>query len=273
MGLRTTRRLRNGFTLIEILIAMTVLVVGLVGILALFPVGIKSGTESVEDTNAAIIASSVHHALTNALRLATLNNPGPAQFYTCQLSHDLHVGNAEDGSDSPASVRGLYAFQLPPTPNPPRVPPSSDWYRHPDASPGVPAFAAGGDLGSIVTAATPRTRVFKLGWDPGGTTATPGDASEDAQGAIAGGPSSGLGDPTEPYRQYAFAFEVKKVIDPVNPVVDTNLFEFAIQVYRRVVKGGAATAGTSDAGVLVVEPAGTYDYLLIKELRARISVR
>ncbi len=53
----------RGFTLIEILIAMSVLVVGLVGILALFPVGLNATKKAIEDTNAAMIAESVYGSL------------------------------------------------------------------------------------------------------------------------------------------------------------------------------------------------------------------
>jgi prepilin-type N-terminal cleavage/methylation domain-containing protein len=57
-----------GFTLIEILIAMTILLVGLVGILALFPVGLDATRKSVEDSNSAIIAESAYASLRTAVR-------------------------------------------------------------------------------------------------------------------------------------------------------------------------------------------------------------
>ncbi len=53
----------QGFTLMEILIAMAVLLVGLVGILSLFPVGLDATRKAIEDTNAALIAESVYASL------------------------------------------------------------------------------------------------------------------------------------------------------------------------------------------------------------------
>lgn len=64
----------EGFTLIEILVALTVLIIGLVGILALFPVGLSSSQASVEDTFASLIADSVGNALISAMRNSTGGN-------------------------------------------------------------------------------------------------------------------------------------------------------------------------------------------------------
>ncbi|MBI4614224.1 MAG: prepilin-type N-terminal cleavage/methylation domain-containing protein [Planctomycetes bacterium] len=52
-----------GFTLIEILIALSVLVVGLVGIFALFPVGMAASRGAVEDTSASILAESIQSSI------------------------------------------------------------------------------------------------------------------------------------------------------------------------------------------------------------------
>ena len=54
---------KNAFTLVEILLAMSVLIVGLAGILSLFPVGLNATKKAIEDTNAALIADSVYSAL------------------------------------------------------------------------------------------------------------------------------------------------------------------------------------------------------------------
>jgi prepilin-type N-terminal cleavage/methylation domain-containing protein len=62
------RRLRSGFTLIEILIATSILTLGLVGILALFPVAIRAGRQVVEDSNAVVIAQSVAEAIRSGIR-------------------------------------------------------------------------------------------------------------------------------------------------------------------------------------------------------------
>lgn len=59
---------KQGFTLIEILIAMSILVIGLVGILALFPAGLNATRKAIEDTNAAIIADSLYSSLRSAAK-------------------------------------------------------------------------------------------------------------------------------------------------------------------------------------------------------------
>jgi prepilin-type N-terminal cleavage/methylation domain-containing protein len=57
-----------GFTLVEIMIATAILTLGLVGILALFPVAIRAGRQVVEDTNAVVIAQSVSEAIRSSIR-------------------------------------------------------------------------------------------------------------------------------------------------------------------------------------------------------------
>ena len=71
----SNRSAASGFTLIEILISLTILVIGLVGILALFPVGIHASRASVEETSASILAESVHSSLIFSLDLATPGQP------------------------------------------------------------------------------------------------------------------------------------------------------------------------------------------------------
>ncbi len=73
---------RSGFTLIEILIALTVLVVGLVGILALFPVGINSSKSAVEDSTTSILAESIKSGVIKSFRLAA------PQATTINFYHD-----------------------------------------------------------------------------------------------------------------------------------------------------------------------------------------
>ncbi|RMG14288.1 MAG: prepilin-type N-terminal cleavage/methylation domain-containing protein [Planctomycetota bacterium] len=60
--------IQRGFTIIEILIAIVVLVLGITGILALFPTAINSGNQTVEDTYASAITQSVVDAVTVGLR-------------------------------------------------------------------------------------------------------------------------------------------------------------------------------------------------------------
>lgn len=53
---RSSRGAAAGFTLVEILLALLILAVGLLGVLALFPLGIDAARRSVESTRAATIA-------------------------------------------------------------------------------------------------------------------------------------------------------------------------------------------------------------------------
>jgi type II secretory pathway pseudopilin PulG len=66
MVLKSARR--AAFTILEILIAIVVLVLGITGIIALFPTAIESGNKTVEDTYAATITQSVVDAIAVGLR-------------------------------------------------------------------------------------------------------------------------------------------------------------------------------------------------------------
>src|SRR6185503_5764380 len=85
----------RGMTLIEILIALIVMVLGVLGILALFPPALQSGTESMEETNASIIAESVAHGLTSALQSAEEDKTSPTLKLRATLVHDLKAGPAK----------------------------------------------------------------------------------------------------------------------------------------------------------------------------------
>jgi type II secretory pathway pseudopilin PulG len=59
---------RAAFTILEILIAIVVLVLGITGIIALFPTAIESGNKTVEDSYAAAITQSVVDAIAVGVR-------------------------------------------------------------------------------------------------------------------------------------------------------------------------------------------------------------
>lgn len=81
-----SQRDRQGFTLIEILIAVVVLSIGLVGILAVFPTAIKKGAETAEDTYAGIIAQSLIDAVRVGVRENRGVDTGGRQYFI--LQHD-----------------------------------------------------------------------------------------------------------------------------------------------------------------------------------------
>lgn len=78
----------HAFTLVEILISMSVLIVGLVGILSLFPVGLNATKKAIEDTNAAMIAESVFASLRAAAQETTPN--GKIRFFYDGIDNTLN---------------------------------------------------------------------------------------------------------------------------------------------------------------------------------------
>ena len=66
--MKSLHRKNSGFTLIEILIALVVLMIGICGVLSLFPVAIKNVSDSVEDSTASNLAQSLFSSMTEAMR-------------------------------------------------------------------------------------------------------------------------------------------------------------------------------------------------------------
>ncbi len=66
--IETMNSRQSGFTILEIMIATAILVVGLLGLLALFPVAMDSGRRTIEETSAVLIANSVEQAIRGGLR-------------------------------------------------------------------------------------------------------------------------------------------------------------------------------------------------------------
>jgi type II secretory pathway pseudopilin PulG len=160
-------------TLIEILIALIIMVLGIVGILALFPPALDSGKKAMEETQAGITGLSVANALASAVRFATYD-PGTGNW-TATLVHDL----------SSASTSVQYTFSLPKL---------SDGLRHHPGS-GAPATSIGPD-GQPHPDPTADTE-FKLCGDPW-VVATVKQVQ-------------GVSDPSDPLDQFGFSFDVHKV--------------------------------------------------------------
>jgi type II secretory pathway pseudopilin PulG len=178
------RATERGLTLIEILIAIIIMTLGVLGILSLFPPALQSATESVEETNAAILGESVAHALTAGFRTAIWNMA--TSKWEVSLTHDLQVGK---------STKGRYTFTLPPLPVDP-IGVDLAWRHYPSTSqpppvdPGMELPAGGYDPEGD-------DRLFKLGGD-GWTRATVKNVHD-------------VNDPTDPYTQFAFSFDIRKV--------------------------------------------------------------
>jgi len=82
-------RRQKGFTIMEIMIATAILTLGLVGILALFPVAIDSGKKVMERSTAVTIAKSVAEQIRSGLRnQKRYNLRGAVPFTYFILQHD-----------------------------------------------------------------------------------------------------------------------------------------------------------------------------------------
>ena len=183
------RGARRGMTLIEILIALIVMVLGVLGILALFPPSLEMAKESMEETNAAMLAESVAHSLTESFCAAEEDKQSPKLLLRCTMSHDMKAGDL---------TRGRYTFNLPPLPIDPTTNP--DWYHFPStAKPPGQGSPAAGDPGS---------KLASMSWDPenddrhfqlGGDQWT-----VDAVNSV-----HEVNDPTDPLTQFAFSFDIR----------------------------------------------------------------
>jgi hypothetical protein len=81
------RRREGGLTLIEIMLSLLVMVLGLLGILAVFPVGLQSSSESVEETYGALLSESVGHAFKTAVLFGKYDKT--TSEWTCVMVHDM----------------------------------------------------------------------------------------------------------------------------------------------------------------------------------------
>lgn len=224
---------RGGMTLIEILLAIIVMALGLMGILALFPPAVETANESMEETVAAILGESVSHALVSAMRNAAVDPvSGETVVY---LAHDLEAG----------SQKGRYEFVLPK--GEPNAVGMNKWYHFPSSTSPGPK-----DAGAVVPLmgweADTDERHFKLGAN-GWTRAT----TENVKNNF---------DDTDALTQFQFSFNVSKVPtldylrrpanppDPNAPVYKPEdlermekLYEFKIFILRVAQQGGAAGGG------------------------------
>jgi prepilin-type N-terminal cleavage/methylation domain-containing protein len=139
---------RDGITLVEVLVAMVILAVGMVGILAVFSQGIDSGRSSAEETRAAMAAESFKHALTAACKnaeWATVAHGGKGG-HTITLVHDLDDGSGARGR-IPLLLPASEAWRYPPLK---ACEVSKTWAGAPPANPAEPqkdaAFSVGGDF-------------------------------------------------------------------------------------------------------------------------------
>jgi len=191
------RAAEKGMTLIEILIALIVMVLGVLGIMALFPPALQSGTESMEETNAAILAESVAHGLMNAFASAEEDRASTVLRLRATLTHDL---KSNSGS-------GRYTFILPPLPANPTT--NEEWWHYPSSSPSTSNIP--GQAGSTPTGDS-GSKMVGGAWDPEG---------DDRHFQLGGdqwllntvNDVHDVNDPTDPLTQFGFSFDIRKVDD------------------------------------------------------------
>jgi len=221
---------KRGVTLIECLLALIVLAVGLVGILALFPVALENSKGSMELSQGVIVGESLKHAITVALKNAIFD--APQDRWLVSMAHDLKSGGTIARID----------FGLPKL--------SEGWRRYPGnvalTYPSTQFSEPQGDVAYLMYADP---------WVRGHVDRVHNEA-----------------DPSDPYAQFEFSFDVRKV-DTLSYVVpappdkerQTTLYEFRIHVFRAR-KQMAPTGETILVG-------GSYEKDLVASLKCNISVR
>jgi prepilin-type N-terminal cleavage/methylation domain-containing protein len=130
---------RRGFTILEILIAIVILVLGISGIVALFPTAIEAGNKTVEDCYAAAITQSVVDAIAVGIRVSqfrVLDRPvvGRAWKYFI-LNHDgvydRMVKSPQNFQSDPNISHSDWCILLPQGPDPNVDPTKEPWFVYP----------------------------------------------------------------------------------------------------------------------------------------------
>ena len=245
------RKRQNGVTLIEILLALVVMMLGIVGILALFPVALDSAKTSMEETQAAMLTDSVAQAITSGLRHGWKepNPPIPDNSYEVVMAHD----NMREGV--PAVTYNYYLPAL-----------TDEWMHHPVPEASIPSIGVPPTVGNPTA-----DDIFSLRGDPWMVS-----AHETIRAT---------NDRSDPYHQFAFSFDIRKInslkylltkTDPATGALYTEeglegmctLFELRIHVFRKIGAEAAGGGGGTQSGV----SAGTEGSLdLISTVVHRVS--
>lgn len=232
------RNRERGLTLIEILLAMIIMMLGVVGILALFPTALGAARTSMEETNAAILAESIAHGLTNSIRFAEYD-PTTKQWKV-YFTHDLEGGTQ--------TMR--YDFLLPELADNTTGDDNKAWQRHPATSANSKGYNPPSPENH--SQILPTEGVFRLG--------------KDSWLAASHQEIKNVNENNDPYTQFAFRFDVRKVNrlkymlnNPLFTIPGTTppqqytseaeldplvkLYEFRIHIYR--VYSGLTSGGTT----------------------------
>lgn len=240
---RTHRRGDRGLTLIEILLSILVLVLGILGIMALFPTALQTSRVTIEQRHSVNVAESVKHSIGNAFRFQFATGTGEVAGSSpgvedgkVIMTHDMDAGNAFPFLFLPPNLAGSTAT-------------APGWRRHPAAA----AVDMARGTGPLATSPVPNPEAAPQFY-----------VSSDAWLNASVSYIRSNNDPTEPYRQYAFNFDIAKVntlqhlLTQVNPATGVNwtpdeldpmirLYECRIHVHR--IKGGGGVSTGSGNGV------------------------
>lgn len=108
----------RGFTIIEILMTITILLVGIVGVISLFPMAIKIGSEAISDSLAANLARSVEEPIRAAMRNRSVSYTigGDRQFLLMYFIYE-HDGVYAPVAGDERSRRVVRKDAVPPDPS------------------------------------------------------------------------------------------------------------------------------------------------------------
>ncbi len=109
---------QGGFTLIEILIALVVMTIGLLGILALFPASFSRVNKTVQESQAGAIAESVHQAVLAGVHASRTDINGDGTVDNQEGAATMHHAGLINRGQSP-KIPEKYTFPLPPAPGKP----------------------------------------------------------------------------------------------------------------------------------------------------------
>lgn len=132
-------RSRRGFTILEILIAIVILVLGISGIVALFPTAIESGNQTVQDSYAAAITQSVVDALAVGVReshYGVLDGQNPPRRWDYFIFdhdgvYDKMVPSPQAYTSDPNIAAADWCILLPQGKDPNMDPAQEPWFVYP----------------------------------------------------------------------------------------------------------------------------------------------
>lgn len=213
--------MRNaGFTIVEILIAMVVLSLGLLGILSVFPAGIRQTAAIVEDSNAAVIAESVFAAINLGLHRARIDVGANKGFI--YLGEGVEALMKEKEEYLPIDITTLDGNDI-------RIEKKADcWVRLPFGEKATYLYPRPNTWEYEMGAPTskgfpPFRRVFPCGAQIAADATNPRLTVSERKEAE-----------KDPFPQYSYAFTIReaRVGDPPAVKPDHSLYELTIYIYK-----------------------------------------